>query len=178
MNYPCTSSYCTANDKLSVLHVFRKKRGYQRSATSWLRDKLYATAAGPPQARTRTTTPRHPHPSRIPSPCFPRLATPTPTITPSRPPSPTRPTCTRRRARWAATTVTTARSHCCINRRDRGRGGGETVAQCTRGSRNNTRHCDFHLVRRWAQCSDTVLQYAAEAQKMLYTRQLRVESRR
>lgn len=112
-NFP--SSFC----------VFRKKRGYQHSATSWRRDRLYATAADRLQARIRTTTPRHPHLSQIPSLCFPRLATPTPpqTITPSHLPSPTPPTCTRRTARWAATIVTTARSRCCINRRGTGGGG-------------------------------------------------------
>lgn len=150
---------------LSSRCVCRKKRGCRHSATSWLSDRLYATAADPPQARIRTTTPRHPRPSRIQSLCSPRLATPTPprTITPSRHPSPTPPTSTRPTARWAATTATTARSRCCINRRGtEGRGGegegeGRQSHQCTRWTHNTTRHCDFHLYRRWAQwCSDTV----------------------
>lgn len=87
----CGSSSC----------VFRKKRGYLRSATSWLSDRLYVTAADPPRVRIRTTTPRRPRPSRTPSPCFPRRATPTPprTITPSRLPSPTPPTSTQQTAR-------------------------------------------------------------------------------
>ncbi len=155
---------------LSSRCVCRKKRGYRRSATSWLSDRLYATAADPPQARIRTTTPRRPHPSLILSLCFPRPAIPTlpRTIPPSRLPSPTPPTSTRPTARWAATTVTTARSHCCINRRGMGTGvgvGGGAVAQCTRGTQNTRRHCDFHLYRRWAQrCSDTVLKCGVEAQ--------------
>lgn len=101
---------------------FRKKREYRHSATSWLRDRLYATAADLLRARIRTTTPRHPHPNRIPNLCFPRPVTPTQprTITPSLRHSPTPLTCTRRTARWAAITVTTARSHCCINKRGTG----------------------------------------------------------
>lgn len=99
-------------------HDFRKKSGCQRSATSWLSVRLYVIAADRPQARIRTTTHRRPHPRRIPSLCFSRLGTPIPprTITLSHPPSPTPPISTQRTARWAATTVTTARSHCCINR--------------------------------------------------------------
>lgn len=105
--------------------VCRKKSEYRHSATSWLSDRLYAIAADPPQARIRTTTPRRLHPSQIPSLCFPRRVTQTPprTITPSRLPSPTPPTSTRPTARWAATTVTTARSHCCISRRGTDGGG-------------------------------------------------------
>lgn len=94
----------------------RRKKGCRHCAASWLSVRLCATVASPLQARTRTTTPRHPRPSQIQSPCSRRLATPPRTITPSRPPSPTPPTCIQQTARWAETTATTARSLCYISR--------------------------------------------------------------
>lgn len=144
--------------------VFRKKRGFRRSAISWLNDRLYVTAADPPRARIRTTMPRLLLLSQIPSPCSLRPAIPTQprTIIPSHLPSPTPPTSTQQTARWAATTVTTARSRCCINRWNTG---GFGWGRRTRGTQNSTRHCEFHLFGQRAQrSSDTVLKHGVEAE--------------
>lgn len=145
------------------LCLFRKKKGCRHSATSLLSVRLYAIVVCPLLARIKTTTPRHLRPSQTPSPCSPRPATRTPprTITPCRLPSPTPPACIQPTARWAATTVTTARSPCSTNKFQVGGSGWDGAGGVTVHKQGDTKHKKtLWLSLVW--CDDTVWNTAQE----------------